>query len=63
VLAIALELIITSTASYDAGPAHFLDVLPPWGSLALPSFTWAVMFAISGSIGLIGLRRSEKAGG
>jgi hypothetical protein len=63
VLAVALELLITSTARFHAGPVNFLDVLPPWGSLALPSFVWAGMFAINGSIGLIGTRRSEKAGG
>ncbi|HEY69928.1 MAG TPA: hypothetical protein G4O08_05010, partial [Anaerolineae bacterium] len=59
VLVLSLELLITSTASYAAGPANFLDVLPAWGSLALPSFIWAGMFAISGLIGLIGIRRSE----
>jgi hypothetical protein len=62
-LAITLELLITSMASYATGPTSFLDVLPSWGSLALPSFIWAGMFAISGSIGLIGVSRDEKAGG
>ncbi len=63
ILAVVLELFITSTASYDVGPMSFLDVLASWGSFALPSFVWAGMFAMSGLIGLIGIRRSEKAGG
>jgi hypothetical protein len=59
VLAVSLELFITTPADYMTGPRNFLDVLPQWGSPALASYIWAVMFAISGLIGLTGVRRYE----
>lgn len=59
VLAVLLELLLTTPADYTLGPRNFLDVLPQWGSPALPSFIWAVMLGISGLIGLIHIRRSQ----
>lgn len=57
ILAVFLELFITTPADYMVGPRNFLDVLPQWGSIALPSYIWGGMFTISGLIGLIGVLR------
>lgn len=57
VLAVSLELLLTTQADYMAGPRNFLDVLPAWGCPTLPCLVWAVMFALSGMIGLISVRR------
>jgi hypothetical protein len=57
ILALSLELLLTTTANYTLGPRNFLDVLPQWGSPALPSFIWAAMFTLSGLIGYVDIRR------
>jgi len=57
ILAVLLELFLTTPADYLVGPKNFLEVLPQWGSTALPSYVWAVMFTISGLVGLINVRR------
>lgn len=57
-LAVLLELLLTTKADCMLGPRNFLDVIPTWGSPALPSFIWALMFTISGLIGFINVRRS-----
>ena len=63
VIAVVLELFVTTPANMLVGPRNFLDVLPQWGSPALPCIVWAIMFAISGLVGLISVRRNGYAGG
>lgn len=60
VMALLLELLITTQANYLAGPQNFLDTLPQWGSPTLPCLVWAGLFTISGLIGLINVRSQER---
>jgi hypothetical protein len=55
--AVLLEFFATTQASYQAGPVNFLDILPTWGSPALPCLVWAALFLISGVLGLSGIWR------
>jgi hypothetical protein len=57
ILALSLELLLTTQANYMTGPRNFLDVIPAFGCPALPCLVWAVMSAVSGLIGLVGVRR------
>lgn len=62
VLAFLLEIFATSQANYLAGPRNFLEILPQWGSPALPCLVWAALFLISGVLGLIGVwRRAHES--
>lgn len=61
ILALALELLLTTPADYMAGPRNFLDVIPAYGSPAIPCLVWALMCAISGVIGLLSMRRMIHA--
>lgn len=58
--ALLLEIIATTQANYQLGPNNFLDILPQWGSPALPCLVWAAMFLASGVLGLIGVRRQAN---
>jgi hypothetical protein len=64
ILALLLELFLTTSANYFTGPRSVLDTLPQSGSPALPSLVWAGMFLISGLIGLLRLLnlRSQQHG-
>lgn len=60
--AILLELLATTNATYQVGPRNFLDILPAWSSPTIPCLVWAVLFFISGIMGLIGVwRRAYEA--
>ena len=59
-LAGALELFVTTTASAQAGPLNALDVLPAWGSPVLACIAWALMFLLSGVIGLRQVRSRRR---
>jgi hypothetical protein len=59
ILAVSLELLLTTQAYYMTGPRSFLDVLPAWGCPTLPCLIWALMCAVSGLIGLVSVRRLE----
>jgi len=62
VSALLLELFATTNAIYQVGPRNFLDILPPWSSPTLPCLVWAVLFFISGVLGLIGVwKRAHEA--
>lgn len=56
-MAVLLELFAVTQANYLAGPSNFLDILPQWGSPALPCLIWASLFLTSGLFGLIGVWR------
>ena len=57
ILAVVLEFIATTQASYQVGPRSFLDIIPQWGSPALPCLVWAALFLIGGVLGLTGVWR------
>jgi hypothetical protein len=59
ILAVSLELLLTTQANYMAGPRNFLDVLPAWGCPTLPCLVWAGVCALGGLVGLVSLRRFE----
>lgn len=61
ILALSLELLLTTQAGYMTGPRNFLDVIPAWGCPTLACLIWALMSAVSGLIGLIGVRRRKHA--
>ena len=61
VLAVLLELLLTTRADYMAGPRNLFDVIPAWGCPTLPCLIWAIMLSISGLVGLIGIRRLKHA--
>jgi hypothetical protein len=63
ILALCLELMLTTQANYTTGPRNFLDVNPAFGCPTLPCLVWAVMCAISGLIGLVGVRRLTRGAG
>ena len=58
-LSILLEIVLTWPASYHQGPQGFLNILPQWGSPALPCFIWSAVFLISGLIGFISVQRQH----
>jgi hypothetical protein len=57
VLALFLELLLTTQADYLNGPRNFLDVLPTLGCPTLPCIVWGGLFLVSGLIGLVSVRR------
>jgi hypothetical protein len=61
-LAILLELLLTYPASLQEGPRDFLNIRMAWGSPALPSFLWALVFFISGHIGFSTVRGGRREG-
>lgn len=61
ILALSLELLLTTQADYMIGPRNFLDVIPAWGCPTLACLIWALMCAVSGLIGLFGVRRDKYA--
>lgn len=61
ILALALELLMTTPADTLAGPRDFLDVIPAYGSPVLACLVWALMCAISGVIGLLSVRKMIHA--
>lgn len=63
ILALSVELMLTTQANYTTGPRNFLDVNPAFGCPTLPCLVWAVMCAISGLIGLVGVRRLTRGAG
>lgn len=62
ILALSLELLLTTQADYMIGPRNFLDVIPVWGCPTLSCLVWAVMCAVSGLIGLVSARRIKHGG-
>jgi len=62
VLAFLLEIFATTQADYQSGAQNFLDILPQWGSPALPCLIWAALFLVSGILGLTGAwRRAHES--
>ena len=61
ILALSLELILTTPAVYQAGPRNFLDVIPAWGNPLLPCLIWGGTVMVSGLYGLISVRRPADA--
>lgn len=59
VLALSLELQLTTQADFMAGPKNFLDVIPAYGCPTLACIVWAVMCAASGLVGLIAVGRHK----
>lgn len=56
-LCIGLELLLTTPAVPMRSPVNFLDVSPEYGSATLPMIVWAVMWTISGVVGMSTFRR------
>jgi hypothetical protein len=59
-LAVLLEFFATTQATYQIGPINLLDILPAWGSPALPCLVWAALFLISGILGLSSVWRRAR---
>lgn len=53
-----VEWFLTTNAVFK-GPKNFLDVSPELGNPAIPLLIWAVLFAITGALGLAGVLRRE----
>jgi hypothetical protein len=59
ILAVSLEMLLTTKADYMMGSRNFLDVLPAWGCPTLPCLIWAMLSIVSGLAGLISVRMLE----
>jgi hypothetical protein len=59
IMAVSLELLLTTNADYMIGPRNLLDVIPAWGCPTLPCLIWGIMSGVSGLIGLISVRRMK----
>lgn len=51
IIAIFLELLLTSRADFASGPTNILNVIPEWGSPLIPCLVWAAMCLVSGLMG------------
>jgi hypothetical protein len=56
---VALELLLTTPASYTQGPVDFLDVSPKFGSIVLPMAVWGVVWLVLGVLGITSVRRQR----
>ncbi|MGW8251009.1 MAG: hypothetical protein ACWGO1_10230 [Anaerolineales bacterium] len=63
IMALSLELLLTTGADYLAGPRSFIDVIPAYGCPTLACIVWAVMCTASGLVGLLGVRRHDHGAG